>query len=107
MVKLGAHVGLRISIGLADKLTKYGYENDKNFSQSIIELVEFAFDIKPILKELKEDPKKINEILLEIEAKKSEKGMENFILSLPDAQQEAIATMIQMKRAGTWKKTLS
>ena len=102
-MKLGAHVNFRISVGLADKLEIYAKENQKNVSQSIIELIEFAFDLKPMLKELKEDPNKINEILLEIEAKKTEKGLFEYINGLTDVQQNGIREMLQMKRDGTWK----
>ncbi len=103
MVKLGAHVNLRISIELADKLTKYAHENDKNFSQSIIENIEFALQTKPMLKELKEDPNKINEILLEIKAKESEEGLFEYINSLEQVQQDGIFKYLEMKRDGSWK----
>ena len=102
-MKLGAHVGFRISIGLADKLTRYGHDNDKNFSQSAIELIEFALELKPMLKQIKEDPNKINEILAEIKAKESKEGMLEFINGLEQVQQEGILKMLEMKRSGDWK----
>ena len=102
-MKLGAHVNFRISVELSQKLELYATENNKNVSQSIIELIEFAFDLKPMLKELKEDPNKINEILAEIKAKESEEGMLEFINGLEQVQQEGIFKMLEMKRSGEWK----
>ena len=103
-MKLGAHVNFRISVELADKLEFYANENQKNVSQSIIELIEFAFDLKPMLKELKEDPNKLNEILLEIKAKESEQGLFEYINSLTEVQRNGIFKMLEMKRDGTWKE---
>ena len=103
-MKLGGHVNFRIDVALADKLTRYGHDNDKNTSQSIIELLEFAFEIKPLIKEVQEDPSKLNEILLEIKAKESEQGLFEYINSLTEVQRNGIFKMLEMKRDGTWKE---
>ena len=103
-MKVSAHVNFRISIGLADKLELYANQNQKNVSQSIIELIEFAFELKPMLKELKEDPNKINKILADIKAKESEEGLFEYINSLEQVQQDGIFKYLEMKRDGTWKK---
>lgn len=102
-MKLGAHVNFRISVELSQKLELYATESDKNVSQSIIELIEFAFDVKPMIKEIKEDPNKINEILATIKAKESEEGLFEYINNLTEVQQNGIFKMLQMKRDGSWK----
>ena len=78
-------------------------ENDKNFSQSVIELVEFALDLKPMIKQLKDDPNKINEILAEIKAKETDQGLFEYINGLSETQQNGIYKMLEMKRSGDWK----
>jgi hypothetical protein len=102
-LKLGAHVNFRISVELADKLQLYANQNQTNVSQSIIELIEFAMELKPMLKEIKEDPNKLKEILLEIKAKESEQGLIEYINSKTEVQQKGILKFLEMKRDGAWK----
>ena len=104
---VGEHITFRADEKLSNKLSNYAlvtYGNVYgNRSKAILELLDLALDLKPMLKKIKEDPNKINEILLEIKAKESEQGLIEYINNLTDIQQDGIFKMLEMKRDGTWK----
>ena len=104
---VGEHITFRADEKLANKLSNYALITFGNVygnrSKAIIELLDLALDLKPMLKEIKEDPNKLNEILLEIKAKESEEGLFEYITNLTEVQQKGIFKMLEMKRSGEWK----
>ena len=104
---LGDHITFRADENLSNKLTNYTILTYGNWygnrSKSICELLEIGLEIKPLLKDIQKDPKKIQEAIEKYAKLESEQGMLEFIKGLEQVQKDGIVKMLQMEKDGTWK----
>ncbi len=104
---VGEHITFRADEKLSNKLSNYALMTFGNVygnrSKAITELLEIGLEIKPLLKDIQKDPKKIQEAIEKYAKLESEQGMYDFFDSRTQTQKDGILKMYQMQKEGTWK----